>query len=156
MVKVKKAFPGAFSFGRTLKLALLLSALALSLVTYNMQDRVAAATTPFTDSTFNNSDWIVTVLAEPVPPVGATFTQLTDTTGGQGTYQQVHQVLGGTGVFPKPPVATQTRSAVRSIHIKPAANYDPQSQGEITSLDYSALVRTDATEPNTQHVGVQR
>jgi len=99
------------------------------------QSSARAATTTFSDGTFNSADWLSPPLVFTTPGGGAAATQV-GSGGDPGQFQRIAQTVGPVG-------------EILSVHLKVGAMYDPSTQGAITSIDYTESARTWSTEFNT-------
>ena len=94
----------------------------------------AHAAGPFSDGTFADADWDITVFKN---VAANSASRVQKTSGGDpGDYQQITQVMVGIGL-------------VQSVHIKSSVSHDPQTQGASASITYSERARTDSTDFNT-------
>jgi hypothetical protein len=82
-----------------------------------------ALATIISDGTFNNTDWTATVLNHSGPPVSFSAVQVSSG-GNPGEYRQLQQSYGGPG-------------SLITGHIFHGAQYDPATQGAISSVSYS-------------------
>lgn len=92
-----------------------------------------AATFIYTDETFNNSDWDLTLIT--LGNVGSATGQQVASGGNLGAYRQVIDVVATSG---------DVSSSIFGFHRHIASVYDPGTQGAIQSLNYDEDNRTFA------------
>ena len=92
-----------------------------------------AATFIYTDETFNNSDWYLTLIT--LGNVGSATGQQVASGGNLGAYRQVIDVVATSG---------DVSSSIFGFHRHIASVYDPGTQGAIQSLNYDEDNRTFA------------